>query len=229
MQWKENRSLLNCSVELQRARSHAAEGREQPEHQAAIQGRIVRTDRQHIWVEITTAASEEDLRGTDVHVALYDSDGGTGSFAARVLEQSDQGSRQMLALQYPAVIESSDQRQHPRADARISASLYHISTKGVLRPFKERRRNLAAVIRDLNETGTQILTTAELPSEARVVVDFSFRGVRFQEPADVMWSRFASGHFLYGLRFSQPNFVLQDMLRAQSVSTGEDNPPDRRA
>ena len=179
-------------------------------------GIVFRVDTDSIWIRANHSEGPGPETGQMVEIFLSDGAVPKGSFISRVTDQFQESPDNMvIGVDYPTRVYSNEMRQQHRFDAKIIARFHHVATDGVLQPFKERRQSHGAVIRDLHEQGAQIVTDAALPHNARLTITFSFRGLRFEEAADVVWSEAAGTRYLYGLRFTQLNLVIQDLLRSR--------------
>ncbi len=217
-QWQQQGSLLNLTAEIHGREERSRFDTEAKEMLCFGTGTIYRVDSETVWVRIAQSGASSPTVGRPVDVHLFDGDEQRGTFSSRIIvHRLEDDESHVLGLQYPNHLASSDMRRQPRAETKIPARFFHMATKGTLLPFRERRLEHPAVIRDLNETGAQILSDTEFPHEARLVLNFTFRGIKFEEAGDIVWSQSAGERFLYGLRFNQLNIVIQDILRTQPL------------
>lgn len=217
MKYWQQHSLLNLSADMYGNADHGSHDGPGADPGHLGSGTIVRLEQDTIWVRWAGDKAQPNV-GQAVEVRLTDKDRPCGTFRSKITVQrwDDDGSP-LVGLAHPQDMQGGDQRRQPRAELMLPAHFFHMATKGVLLPFRERRIKHPAVIRDLSETGAQILANDELPQEARIIMTFTFRSAKFEETCDVVWSRVVGERYLFGLHFNQLNLALQDILRTQPL------------
>lgn len=215
MGFKKNISLLNRWVEIHSpASSTDQSSKTRPPR--IWRGKISQTDRDTLVINCYGQEGYMNCENATVTVKVLDNTRESGAFSTKVRRHfyDPEEEKETLVVAYPKAVQVEEVRENPRVELKLPGRINAISSNGETLPLEVRRQVHPVVIRDVSETGVQVLTTTQLPERAQVVITFRLDNTPIRENADVMWSRVAmERYYLYGLQFRNPDSVTKQIIR----------------
>lgn len=205
-------AYLNKAVEI-RVRSSS------DETETIYNGTIVETNQQKIVVQASAKESFDDQTAQSAEVRILSGTEEIGSFPTKIVEHLLDPAQEyeLIALLPGDDVSARDSRRAERLKLRIVGKLYLNAVKTVLLPSHTRQTPIPIVVRDISDGGAQILTERALPEDASVTLSVRLEGTSFEESAEIRWGRRVSQRFyLYGLRFTNRDLYLQQIVRQLS-------------
>ena len=182
-------------------------------------GIIIETDHQRIVVRVPAKGSFVDQTSQPAVVRILSGSQEIGSFSTKIVEHLLDPAQdyELIALLPGDDVNAEDSRKTERLKLRVVGQLYLNAVKTVLLPSHTRQKPIPIVVRDISDGGAQILTERALPEHATVTLSVRVEGTSFEESAEIRWGRRVSQEFyLYGLRFTNRDLYLQQIVRQLS-------------
>jgi len=126
-----------------------------------------------------------------------------------------------LYINYPKNIHSRLFPAAERHKIKIPASLHIVSRSGQILAREIRQRAIPIVIRDISETGAQILSELRLSDLFHVSLNFKLQKQDFEVLAEIVWAQTADKYYLYGLRFLNIDLTAARAIRNLSLGITE--------
>lgn len=188
------------------------------EEKAIARGTVTGVDRDSI--EVTCPSSDEHVQytqGQAVIIRILIGGRALFSFRSQIQEHrltpGDQS--EVFILEALEEVEGSpEKRKAYRAEIRQGGTVQLISIKDTRLPYSVQRKIVPVVVKDLSETGVQIVTKLKLPRDLRVLLTLR-PGTRnsVQVIADLVWTRAAGQAHRYGFQFVNLDIGLRLGLR----------------
>ena len=188
---------------------------------AKIKAKIQFVDEHSIGLTYNSTTSETtDYEAYLAFVDVYDGPDVIASFDSTVTKHwaDPENQKGTLYLRFPESIQTQVFPAAERHKIRIPASMHIVSKSSQILPQEIRGRIIPVVIRDISETGAQIVSELKLSKFFRVSLKFDLEGERFEVLAEIVWAETADKFYIYGLRFLNADFITVKAIRALSFS-----------
>ncbi len=125
----------------------------------------------------------------------------------------EQNKQQVFLLSVPKEVNRMEHREAQRSEFKQSGMMRIIHVRSGLPPLTMRNKTYPVVIRNVSETGVQVLTNIQVPDQVIVELSFTIAGESLAEQAEVVWARVVDEFFIYGMRFTNSSLFLRQLLR----------------
>ena len=206
---EQNRAAEQDSVELQGNSMEATEV-------VKIKAKIQFVDEHSIGLACNSTRSETpDYEGYVACVDIYEGPDVIASFDSTVTKHwaDPEHQKEILYLRFPESVKTHVFPVAERHRLKIPASMHIVSKSAQILPQEVRGRVVPVVIRDISETGAQIVTELKLSKFFRVSLKFHLEGDRFEVLAELVWAEATDKFYIYGLRFLNADFLTVKAIR----------------
>ena len=205
---------VNEAAELQDKSIETNEG-------AKVKAKIQFVDKHSIGLTYNSSALETpDYENHLALVDVYDGPDVIACFNSTVTKHwaDPENQRETIYLRFPESIKTQVFSAAERQKIKIPASMHIVSKSAQILPQEISGRVIPVVIRDISETGAQIVSELKLSKSFRVSLKFGLEGERFEVLAEIVWAGTVDKFYIYGLRFLNASFITVKAIRELSFS-----------
>lgn len=186
------------------------------ESKSTWRGKITGTTESTITVTCPANSDFHDYTQEKVQVKIFAEDRVLYQFETRIKQHfiDPETKNIKVIMPTPQDMVIDDIRQKHRTKVKIVASLHLLAVGEETLPLEIQRKPIKCLIRDLSETGAQILSPTHLPRFSLVNIIFHTPDEgRLSFQAKLKWSQAHEKGYQYGFEFIDPDLQQRSFIR----------------